>query len=71
MKGNQVNKRFKVEKYGKLQFLVAELFIWHQKTPHEPKLICPSVLPKFKVSLNAPNEVSVGKEELEMDVCAK
>ncbi|XP_029699877.1 alpha-2-macroglobulin-like isoform X1 [Takifugu rubripes] len=44
MKGNQVNKRFKVEKY---------------------------VLPKFKVSLQAPNEVSVGKEELEMDVCAK
>eukprot|EP00066_Takifugu_rubripes_P011155 XP_003979617.2 PREDICTED: alpha-2-macroglobulin-P-like [Takifugu rubripes] len=44
MKRNQVNKRFKVEKY---------------------------VLPKFKVSLQAPNEVSVGKEELEMDVCAK
>lgn len=69
MKGNQVNKRFKVEKYGKLQFFVAELFIWHQK--NEPKLICPSVLPKFKVSLTAPNEVSVGKEELEMDICAK
>lgn len=71
MKGNQVNKRFKVEKYGKLQFLVAELFIWHQKSPHKPELICPLVLPKFKVSLTTPEEVSVGKEELEMDVCAK
>lgn len=71
MNGNQVNRIFKVEKYGKLQFLVAELFIWHQKKPHKPKRICPSVLPKFKVSLQTPNEASVGKEELEMDVCAK
>lgn len=72
MKGNQINKRFKVEKYGKLQFVVAELFIWHQKKPpYKPKLMCPSVLPKFKVSLDAPKEVSIGKEELELEVCAK
>lgn len=30
-----------------------------------------SVLPKFEVTLNAKDEVSVGQEEVDVEVCAK
>lgn len=50
-------------------FLVPQLLFWHRK----PNQISsrPSVLPKFEVKVVGPDTVSVGKEELELDACAK
>lgn len=70
MDGSQINKRFKVEKYGELQFCVYELLLSWQ-SPENNKAPFSSVLPKFEVTIETADKVSVGKEEIEVDVCAK
>lgn len=69
MDGNQINKRFKVEKYGESQFSDSE---WSfLQLPENNKVHFSSVLPKFEVTVETADRVSVGKEEIEVDVCAK
>lgn len=69
MDGNQINKRFKVEKYGELHFCVSELLFL--QPPKQHSWFFSSVLPKFEVTVETADEVSIGKEEIEVDVCAK
>lgn len=69
MEQSQVTRRFKVEKYGELPFSGSEPpFL---PPPENNKARFSSVLPKFEVTIETADQVSVGQEEIDVDVCAK
>lgn len=60
---------FQVEKYGELGFCVSKrLFL---KSADNNEACFSPVLPKFEVNIETADKVSIGKEEIEVDVCAK
>lgn len=69
MGDSQVPHTFTVEKYGKLGGLLHSSHLqWSLNT--DTDTLSP-VLPKFDVTLKAPDEVSVGDQSFKAQICSK
>lgn len=66
---SQVPHTFTVEKYGKLGWLLHSSHLqWSLNT--DTDTLSP-VLPKFDVTIEAPDEVSVGDQSFKAQICSK